>query len=117
MFFFSPSFSELMSKGKKGGIGALRLKRLLVEQHCALILPFSAHNQQRKEQRERRQWLPNEQQDSFNVLMFPYDQNMDLLGFFLFSCLAHYRNHWQILPQEQLAANGPSSEEFFFEGN
>lgn len=34
-----------------------------------------------------------------------------------FFCWAHYRNHWQILPQEQLAANRPSSEEFFFEGN
>lgn len=48
--------------------------------------------------------------------MFPYDQNMDLLRLFLFSCLAHYRNHWQILPQEQSAASGPSSEEFFFGG-
>lgn len=46
---------------------------------------LSAHNQPRKEQREQPQWLPNEQQDSSNVLMSPYDQNMDLLRFFFFS--------------------------------
>lgn len=69
---------------------------------------LSAHNQQRKEQRERLEWLPNEQQEFSNVLMFPYDQIWIYWAFFF----AHYRNHWQILPQEQLAAYSASSEEF-----
>lgn len=70
---------------------------------------LSARNQQRKEQRERLEWLPNEQQEFSNVLMFPYDQIWIYMGFFF---CAHYRNHWQILSQEQLAAYSASSEEF-----
>lgn len=80
VFFSSPCFSRLMSKGKKGGF--VRWGWNVCWWSNTMLL--STHNQQRKEQRERPQWLPNEQQDSSNVLMFPYDQNMDLLAFLLF---------------------------------
>lgn len=35
---------------------------------------LSAHDQQRKEQRQKLKWLPNELQESSNVLMLSYDQ-------------------------------------------
>lgn len=47
---------------------------------------LSTHNQQRKEQRERLEWLPNEQQEFSNVLMFPYDQIWIYWAFFFFFC-------------------------------
>lgn len=51
-----------------------------------------------------------------NVLMFPYDQIWIYCVFFSFF-FAHYRNHWQILSQEQLAEYSPFSEGFVFEGH
>lgn len=81
MVFF---FSLLQSANEQGGWGGVEAETSGGATRCSYP-SLSAHNQQRKEQRERPQWLPDEQQDSSNVLMFPYDQNMDLLSSFSFS--------------------------------
>ncbi len=52
-------------------LSVMAMQRRLQKSNTVLL---SAHNQQRKEQRQRLKWLPNELQEFSNVLMFPYDQ-------------------------------------------
>lgn len=93
---------------RENGLYLSVMQRRLQKSNMVLL---SAHNQQRKEQRQRLKWLPNELQEFSNVLMFPYDQ------IWIYCVFARYRNHWQILPQEQLTGYSAFSEEFIFEGN
>lgn len=47
------------------------MQRRLQKSNTVLL---SSHKQQRKEQRQRLEWLPDELQEFSHVLMFPYDQ-------------------------------------------
>lgn len=70
MFFSLLSF--WLMRRETAGISALWQRTGVCRRATWCSYPHA--QQQRKEQRRRLEWIPNELQEFSNVLMFPYDQ-------------------------------------------